>query len=300
VFEQSDSPAVPGQTFQDRLQDGSLGPKMVVIPAGAFMMGSPEGEPKRDSDEGPQHRVRILKSFALGVTEVTFAEYDRFVLATGATGRKLPSDRGWGRGQRPVINVSWQDATEYAAWLAKQTGEAYRLPTESEWEYAARAGTTTPFSTGGCIHTDQANYDGNYDYAGCGAKTGVCRRKTVPAGSLPANPWGLHEMHGNVREWTVDCWHGSYQGAPNHGGAWGKENDAHLIEAILKGQADVVLDDAAEKRNVCCAGAAASVTAYAVAAGAAGVLLEQTTSWDVMPQGEPAHFVGYAGILFSS
>ena len=108
----------------------------------------------------------------------------------------------------------------YAAWLSKQTGERYRLPSEAEWEYAARAGTTMPFSTGNCIHTDQANYDGNYDYNGCGAKTGVYLEKTVPVGSLPANPWGLHEVHGNVREWVQDNWHASYDGAPVDGSAW--------------------------------------------------------------------------------
>ena len=209
------------QTFRDRLRDGGLGPGMMVLPAGKFVMGSPEGEAKRNSDESPRHPVRIPEPFALGVTEVTFADYDRFAKATG---RELPDDRKWGRNEHPVINVSWEDATEYAEWLSGQTGEDYRLPTEAEWEYAARAGTDTPFSTGECIHTDQANYAGNHDYAGCGARTGVYRGKTVPAGSLPANPWGLHGMHGNVWEWTADCWHGDYENAPEDGRAWGGED----------------------------------------------------------------------------
>nr|VFJ44498.1 MAG: Formylglycine-generating enzyme, required for sulfatase activity, contains SUMF1/FGE domain [Candidatus Kentron sp. DK] len=200
--------ALAGISFRDRLKDGSLGPEMVVIPAGGFLMGSPENKKGRDPNEGPQHRVSVAK-FALGATEVTFAEYGRFARATG---RRLPNDEGWGRGNRPVINVSWHDATAYAEWLGEQTGEQYRLPTEAEWEYAARAGTTTPFSTGECIHTDQANYVGTFDYAGCGAKTGMYRGKTVPAGSLPANPWGFHEMHGNVWEWTCSLEKDHYDG----------------------------------------------------------------------------------------
>jgi len=179
-------------------------------------MGSPADEPQRNNHEGPQHPVRIAP-FAIGQTEVTFAQYEAFCTATG---RQPPGDRGWGRGQRPVINVSWEDAVAYAAWLSKETGEHYRLPTEAEWEYAARAGTTTPFWTGHCIKTDQANYDGNYDYAGCGAMTRVYRKQTVPVGSLPANPWGLHEVHGNVWEWVQDRYHDSYQGAPTDGRAW--------------------------------------------------------------------------------
>jgi formylglycine-generating enzyme required for sulfatase activity len=191
-------------------------PPMMALPGGQFQMGSPEDEPERSSDESPRHPVR-LAPFAIGQTEATFAQYDAFCTATG---RQPPDDNGWGRGQRPVINVSWEDAVAYAVWLSKETGAAYRLPTEAEWEYAARAGTTTPFWTGRCITTDQANYDGNYDYAVCGTNTGVYRQATVPVGSLPANPWGLHEVHGNVWEWVQDRYHDSYQGAPTDGRAW--------------------------------------------------------------------------------
>nr|VFJ46266.1 MAG: Formylglycine-generating enzyme, required for sulfatase activity, contains SUMF1/FGE domain [Candidatus Kentron sp. FM]VFJ54353.1 MAG: Formylglycine-generating enzyme, required for sulfatase activity, contains SUMF1/FGE domain [Candidatus Kentron sp. FM]VFK10047.1 MAG: Formylglycine-generating enzyme, required for sulfatase activity, contains SUMF1/FGE domain [Candidatus Kentron sp. FM] len=197
----------PGQSFRDRLDDGSSGPEMVSIPGGCFQMGSPTSEKGRDGDER-QHRV-CVEGFALGKYEVTFAEYDRFARATG---RKLPGDADWGRGRRPVIHVSWEDATAYAEWLSRESGKKYRLPTEAEWEYAARAGTKTAFSTGNCIHTDEINYDGNYDYAGCGAKTGVYRRKTVPVGSLPANPWGLHEVHGNVWEWSCSLYKNPYDG----------------------------------------------------------------------------------------
>ena len=207
---QQGSQWVAGQEFRDPLKSGGEGPSMMVLPAGEFMMGSLENKPERYSNEGPQHRVRIGKPFALGVTEVTFADYDRFAKATG---RKLPGDEGWGRDQRPVINVSWYDAMAYAQWLSKETGKEYRLPTEAEWEYAARAGTKTPFSTGECITTDQANYNGDVDYADCGAKTGVARGKTVPAGALPANPWGLHEMHGNVYEWTCSLYKNPYDGS---------------------------------------------------------------------------------------
>jgi formylglycine-generating enzyme required for sulfatase activity len=206
--EQAAAARAPFSVFRDRLPDGSEGPEMVRLPGGSFLMGSPESEAERYDNER-QHEVRI-KPFAIGRTAVTFDEYDAFAAATG---RDRPDDRGWGRGRRPVINVSWEDATNYAAWLAEQTGKPYRLPTEAEWEYAARAGTQTPFWTGDCIHTDQANYDGNYDYDGCGAKTGVYRGKTLPVASLARSPWGLYDMLGNVWEWTCSDYDGAYGGA---------------------------------------------------------------------------------------
>ena len=169
-----------------------------------------------DDDERPQHEVRIAGNFAIGKYAVTFDEYDAFAKATQ---RDLPSDEGWGRGRRPVINVSWEDAVAYAQWLSEMTGKLYRLPAEAEWEYAARAATKTPYSTGNCIDTAKANYDGNYDWGDC-PKTGLYREQTVEVGSLPANPWGLHEVHGNVYEWVQDCWNDSYQGAPADGSAW--------------------------------------------------------------------------------
>jgi formylglycine-generating enzyme required for sulfatase activity len=213
----------PGSTFRDPLADGTKGPEMVVIGAGAFLMGSPASEPERETNEGPQHQVVIAEPFAIGKYEVTFEEYDRFARATG---RALPDDEGWGRGRRPVIAVSWDDATAYAQWLSAQSGRDYRLPSEAEWEYAARAGTLTPFWTGNCIHTSEENYDGDRDYNWCGAKTGVDRGKTLPVGSLQANPWGLYDTAGNVWEWTEDCWNDDYQGAPTAGGAWRHGNCA--------------------------------------------------------------------------
>lgn len=184
-------------------------PDMVFIEGGRFTMGSPVDEHGRDAERERPQRVTV-DDFHLGRYAVTFAEYDRFARATG---REPPDDRGWGRGERPVINVSWHDARSYAEWLSERTGRAYRLPTEAEWEYAARAGTTTPFSTGDCIHTDQANYNGRQDYADCGAATGVYRQRTVPVGSLPANPWGLYEVHGNVWEWTCSAFDADAGGA---------------------------------------------------------------------------------------
>jgi len=182
--------------FRDKLKDGTLGPVMVKIPAGEFLLGSPADEPGRDDDER-QHPVAIDELFSIGQFEVTFEEYDRFAQATG---RKKPSDENWGRNRRPAIHVTWFDAMAYAEWLSEQTGQNYRLPTEAEWEYAARAGTTTPFSFGNTISPEQANYDGQHSYNG--GPTGVYRARTVPVGQFPPNAWGLHDMHGNVWEWT--------------------------------------------------------------------------------------------------
>jgi formylglycine-generating enzyme required for sulfatase activity len=188
---------------------------MVIIPAGRFVMGSPEYEEGRDDVEGTQHFVTIAEPFALGRYPVTFDEYDEFAAVTG---REPPGDAEWGRGQRPVINVAWQDADAYAAWLSQQTGKPYRLPSEAEWEYACRAGTTTAFHVGPTISTDQANYDGNYTYGS--GKEGVYREQTVPVTSFPGNAFGLHDMHGNVWEWCADAWHHSYLFAPRDGTAW--------------------------------------------------------------------------------
>jgi len=194
------------------LVDCDVCPRMVVIPAGTYSMGSPSSEPSRDNDEDPVHSV-TLPRFAAGKYEVTFAEWDACVAANGCN--QKPGDRSWGRELRPVINVSWQDAQEYVRWLSKLTGKNYRLLSESEWEYACRAGTQTPFSFGDQITPSLVNYDGNYPYAG--GKKGEYREKTVPVGTLPANEFGLHEMHGNVWEWVQDCYKNTYEGAPSDG-----------------------------------------------------------------------------------
>ena len=220
----------PGRVFRD-CEDC---PEMVVVPAGSFTMGSPASEEGRGGDnESPQHRVRISQAFAVGKYEVTFAEWEACVDGGGCNGH-FPDDKGWGRGRRPAIHVSWDDAQAYVSWLSRKTGKQYRLLSESEWEYAARAGTTGPFHFGETISTAQANYNGNYTY-GPGRK-GVFRQKTVPVGSFPGNAFGLHDMHGNVWEWVEDCWHDSYDsywGAPSDGSAWTTGGDCS--RRVLRG-----------------------------------------------------------------
>ena len=196
-----------GETFRDCPEC----PEMVVVPAGSFTMGSPPSEEDRFDNEGPVRRVTFAEPFAVGVYEVTFAEWDACVSGGGCGGYR-PDDEGWGRGNRPVINVSWKDARAYVAWLSEKTGEEYRLLSESEWEYAARAGTTTRYSWGDRVGSNRANCGRNY----CGDSW----EYTAPVGSFAANEWGLRDMHGNVGEWVEDCWNGSYAGAPSDGRAW--------------------------------------------------------------------------------
>lgn len=193
-------------------------PEMVVVPAGAFMMGSPESERGRERNEGPQRKVTFPEQFAVGKFEVTFAQWDACVAEGGCT--EKPADQGWGRARRPVINVSWVDARQFTEWLAKKTGKPYRLLTEAEWEYAARGVTSAsaphpPFATGATINYGQANYDANFTYGK--SPQGVYRQKTLDVGSLPRNAFGLHDMHGNVWEWVEDCYKDSYEGAPADG-----------------------------------------------------------------------------------
>ncbi|WP_299071469.1 bifunctional serine/threonine-protein kinase/formylglycine-generating enzyme family protein [uncultured Paraglaciecola sp.] len=187
---------------------------IVSIPAGSFMMGSENG----DDDEKPVHRVNI-KAFKLMQTEVTWAMYQPCIDAGACpNNNSVGGDKGWGKGNRPVINVSWNDITQhYIPWLNKHTGQKFRLPSEAEWEYAARAGSTTKFSWGNYISCSQARY-GNYD-GDCGND-----RKTVSVKSFSPNAFGLYDMHGNVWEWTQDCWNVSYQNAPNNGSAWTSGN----------------------------------------------------------------------------
>ena len=182
-------------------------------------MGSPESEPQRESYEGPQHRVTIAKPFAVGKFAVTFAEWDACVAGGGCGGYK-PKDNGWGRGNRPAINVSWEDAKAYVTWLAKKTGVSYRLLSEAEHEYAARAGTTTPFWWGSSITPDQAAYNSTAAPYKGGGRKGEYRAKTVPVNSFKPNPWGLYQVHGNVYEWLEDCWNGNYSNAPTDGSVW--------------------------------------------------------------------------------
>ncbi|MBK1704302.1 Hsp70 family protein [Halochromatium glycolicum] len=210
--------------FRDRLQDGGEGPEMLVIPPGRFLMGSPADEAERFDNEGPQHPVTFAHPFAIGRFAVTFAEYDAFCANTGRT---RPDDNGWGRGRHPVIRVSWDDALAYCDWLSAQTGRRYRLPSEAEWEYAARAGTTTAFWWGNAIDPSLANYNGNYSYAG--GPTGTDRQRTLTVNTFQPNPFGLYQVHGNVWEWCQDQWHGGYQGAPSDGAARGSPDKVSTV-----------------------------------------------------------------------
>ena len=190
---------------------------MVVVPSGSFMMGAASDEKSAGTDEFPQHRVRIPRPFAVGKYEITFAEWDACAAAGGCNGYR-PDDEGFGRGRRPVVNVNWKDAKSYVAWLSRKTGEQYRLLSEAEWEYAARAGTKGPFHFGSTISSYHANYNGKHKYGS--DRMGVYRKQTVPVGSFPANAFGLHDMHGNVWEHVGDCGHDTYHGAPPGGDAW--------------------------------------------------------------------------------
>ncbi len=184
--------------YLPRFKDCVECPEMVEVPSGSFTMGS-------------HHRVQIGYPLAVGVYEVTFSEWDACV-NLGGCGGYIPDDRGWGRGNRPVMNVSWDDAKSYVRWLSQKTGHRYGLLSESEWEYVARAGTTTAYSWGNEIGRNRANCHG------CGSIWDS--EKTAPVGSFRANAWGIHDMHGNVWEWVEDCSNYSYVGALSDGSAW--------------------------------------------------------------------------------
>lgn len=213
----------PRDTFTDTLKDGSpcpFCPEMVVVPAGSFTMGSPHNEMIRNPLYEAQHSVSFERPFALGRYEVTFSQWDACV-AAGACDEYRPSDEGWGRGSLPAINVSWQNARAYLVWLTKITGQAYRLPTEAEWEYAARAGTTTPFWTGNTL-SPQVNYDAKYTESNSGVityHTGLFRSRTVAVDDpgFSPNQFGLYHVLGNVKEWTEDCLHPSDGTLPKDG-----------------------------------------------------------------------------------
>lgn len=202
-------PPPPEAVMPGRFRDCGSCPEMVVVPAGRFTMGAAPSEPGFEHDEGPQHEVEI-KRFAIGRFEVTFAEWDACVAAGACT--HIPDDEGWGRGNRPVINVHWFDVQVYLDWLSRRTGHRYRLPSEAEWEYAARAGTTTPYWWGDTVGGGEANC------AGCGSEWDG--RMTAPVGSFAPNPFGLYDMLGNVTEWVADNYRPNYHLAPTDGSAW--------------------------------------------------------------------------------
>jgi len=205
---------------------------MVVLPEGSYQMGSPTTEEGRDTDE--TLRQVAIRPFAVGVYEVTFAQWDECV-DDGGCGGYRPDDGGWGRGRRPVINVSWSDAQAYVAWLSRTTDYEYRLLTEAEWEYAARARTTTPFHTGATIAPNQANYDGQSTPYGTGAR-GQYRAQTIATGSLARNAFGLYDVHGNVAEMVADCYDpgagDTCAGRVVRGGSWGSR--PHFVRSAFR------------------------------------------------------------------
>jgi formylglycine-generating enzyme required for sulfatase activity len=219
---------------KDRFKECAACPELVIVPSGEYMMGSLGDELDRTNNEGPQHRVKIPQRFAVGKLMVTLGEFEKFVnetdYATGdkcftlednkaedRTGRSFRNPGFKQDGTHPVVCINWDDAKAYVAWLSKKTGKLYRLLSESEWEYVARAGTKTPFWWSSSISTDDANYDGNSTYGSDGSK-GEYRQKTVPADMFKPNPWGLYQVSGNVFEWVEDCWNDSYQHAPSDDG----------------------------------------------------------------------------------
>jgi len=224
-----------GESFKDCANC----PEMVIAPSGSFKMGSPPDEPERESgragSESPQHEVTIAKPFAVGRFPVTRGEWASFVKETGfqIDGCNVLKNGEWKdddtvswrspgfeqTDDHPVVCVSWEDAQAYARWLSKRTGKTYRLLSEAEYEYAARAGTTTPFWWGVSITPDDANYNGTTVYAG-GGSSGEYRAKTVPVKSFKPNPWGLYQVHGNVWTWMEECWHDNFNGAPTDGAVW--------------------------------------------------------------------------------
>jgi formylglycine-generating enzyme required for sulfatase activity len=188
-------------------------PEMIAIPPGAFTMGAPVTEQGRFDNEGPQRLVTIAKRFAISKFDVTFADWDACVAAGGCP---QTSDGGFGRGNKPVINVSWDDAQRYVAWLFTATGRPYRLPTEAEWEYTARSGTTTAYYWGDDVGSGNANCNG------CGSAWD--NRETAPVGSFKPNEFGFHDMAGDVWQWVEDCYHDDYTSAPMDGAAWRDED----------------------------------------------------------------------------
>jgi formylglycine-generating enzyme required for sulfatase activity len=202
--------ATPGALFKECTRGC---PVMVVIPPGKFVMGSSERELEHRASEDPQHEVEIAKSFAVSKFEVTFEQWDACVAASAC----VRAADAWGRGDMPVVNVSWSDVQQYVGWLSRLTGKEYRLLTEAEWEYAARAGAMTRYFWGDDPRGDNANCDG------CGSRWD--RQQTAPVGSLKPNAFGLYDMLGNVWEWVEDSWHENYNGAPTDNSAWLRGGD---------------------------------------------------------------------------
>jgi formylglycine-generating enzyme required for sulfatase activity len=262
----------PGAGKTEWFKDLDNGPEMVVLPSGKFMMGSPKDEPQRESlkegMESPEHEVTIPKPFAIGRCAVTSGQFAAFVAATGHkmeggayvwTGKAWKEDpsKSWrdpGFTQddsHPVVCVGWEDAEAYVTWLTRASGATYRLPSEAEWEYACRAGTTMPLWWGSSITPDQANYDGSADPCEGGGTKGQYRKGTVPAKSFEANPWGLYQVHGNVWEWCEDLWHDSHADKPENlkatGVAWTTGGNLRILSNVWEWCEDLWDDSHADK-----------------------------------------------------
>jgi len=208
-----DRRSAQAQYFRENLGNG-VTLDMVAIPGGTFLMGSPNSEAEREDDESPQNSVTIAP-FYMGKFAVTQAQYQAIM---GNNPSRFQGEN------RPVEQVSWDDAIAFCQKLSERTGNLYRLPSEAEWEYACRAGTTTPFYFGETITPDLVNFDGNYTYGS--APKGIYREQTIDVGSFPPNGFGLYDMHGNVWEWCEDHWHSNYEGAPTNGSAWTTGGDS--------------------------------------------------------------------------
>ena len=202
--------------YQEQLGQG-VALTLVKIPAGNFLMGSPPNEPERSDDEGPPHKV-TLDAFFLGQTPITQAQWKEVADWQKVELDLKPDPSHFKGANRPVERVNWFDAIEFCRRLSQRTGQRYGLPSEAQWEYACRAGSTTPFHCGETVTPELANYNGNSTYGG-GTK-GSYRKETTDVGSFPANAWGLHDMHGNVWEWCGDHWHGTYDFAPGDDQSW--------------------------------------------------------------------------------
>ena len=233
----------PGQAFRECAKDC---PEMVVVPAGEFIMGSPPTEKGRMPDEGPQHRVTIARPFAVSKYDVTFNDWDACVSVGGCPREGRAGDVDWGRDTRPVIYVSWDDAQQYVAWLSRMTGKPYRLLSDAEFEYAARAGTQTAYPWGDDIGENNANC------VGCGSPwTGSAGTwQTAPVGSFAANRFGLYDMVGNVWKWVQDCYHPNYNGAPTDGSTWtGGDCTARVVRGGFWGGGPEFVRPAFRDRN---------------------------------------------------
>jgi formylglycine-generating enzyme required for sulfatase activity len=228
----------PGSAFQDCVHEC---PMMIVVPAGKSMMGSPDKERDWEATGRPQHEVVIAKPFAVSKFEVTYAEWD--VCAAAAACPHV--EDSWGRGQMPVTNVSWSDTKRYLGWLSRLTGKEYRLLTEAEWEYVARAGSTSRYAWGDDHGKGNANCDD------CGSRWDL--QQTAPVGSFKPNAFGLYDLHGNVWEWVEDSWHDGYEGAPVDGTAWvggGDPNFRIIRGGSWRNEPELLRADARVKRII--------------------------------------------------